>query len=87
METGKPGISSGVYRENPPTGLRPQFSPLGMWAFSIGTSVGWGSLVVTASTYLAQVDVVAEDGVEPPYAEDPAQEDSSEERQGGGICP
>ncbi len=24
------------------------------WAFSIGTSVGWGSLVVTANTYLAQ---------------------------------
>ena len=52
METGKPGISSGVYRENPPTGLRPQFSPLGMWAFSIGTSIGWGSFIVTCNTYL-----------------------------------
>ena len=29
-------------------------SPLGAWAFSIGASVGWGSLVVTSSTYLAQ---------------------------------
>ena len=25
-----------------------------VWAFSIGTSIGWGSLVVTCSTYLAQ---------------------------------
>ncbi len=29
-------------------------SPLAAWAFSIGTSVGWGSLVVTANTYLVQ---------------------------------
>ena len=29
-------------------------TPLAVWAFSIGTSVGWGSLVVTARTYLAQ---------------------------------
>ena len=35
-------------------GLRQHVSPLGAWAFAIGTSVGWGSLVVTASTYLAQ---------------------------------
>ena len=34
--------------------LRPHLSPMAAWAFSIGTSVGWGSLVVTASTYLAQ---------------------------------
>lgn len=27
---------------------------MGAWAFAIGTSVGWGSLVVTANTYLAQ---------------------------------
>ena len=35
-------------------GLRRYLSPAGAWAFSIGTSIGWGSLVVTASTYLAQ---------------------------------
>ena len=29
-------------------------SLLKAWAFSIGTSVGWGSLVVTSSTYLKQ---------------------------------
>ena len=27
---------------------------MGAWAFSVGTSIGWGSLVVTASTYLKQ---------------------------------
>ena len=34
------------------TGLRPGFSPLGIWAFSIGTSIGWGSFIVTCNTYL-----------------------------------
>ena len=34
--------------------LQKSTSGLGAWAFAIGTSVGWGSLVVTASTYLAQ---------------------------------
>lgn len=34
--------------------LQKHISPLGAWAFAIGTSVGWGSLVVTSSTYLAQ---------------------------------
>ena len=32
--------------------LRPGFSPLGVWAFSIGTSIGWGSFIVTCNTYL-----------------------------------
>ncbi len=32
--------------------LRPGFTPLGIWAFSIGTSIGWGSFIVTCSTYL-----------------------------------
>jgi len=35
-------------------GLRRHLSPVGAWAFSVGTSIGWGSLVVTASTYLKQ---------------------------------
>ena len=34
--------------------LQRHLSPLGAWAFAIGTSVGWGSLVVTSSTYLKQ---------------------------------
>ena len=34
--------------------FKQSLSMLGVWAFSVGTSVGWGSLVVTSSTYLAQ---------------------------------
>lgn len=33
--------------------LSRNLSPLAAWAFSIGTSIGWGSLVVTSNTYLA----------------------------------
>ena len=33
-------------------GLRLGFTPLGIWAFSIGTSIGWGSFIVTCNTYL-----------------------------------
>ena len=32
--------------------LRSGFTPLGIWAFSIGTSIGWGSFIVTCNTYL-----------------------------------
>lgn len=39
-------------------GLRPVFSPLGMWAFSIGTSIGWGSFIVTCNTYLQKSGVL-----------------------------
>ena len=39
---------------NGENGLRRHLTPMGAWAFSIGTSIGWGSLVVTANTYLAQ---------------------------------
>ena len=34
--------------------LSPRFSPLSMWAFSVGTAIGWGSLVVTCNAYLSQ---------------------------------
>lgn len=34
--------------------LERHITPLGAWAFSIGTSIGWGSLVITSDTYLAQ---------------------------------
>ena len=33
-------------------GLGSRFSPLGIWAFSIGTGIGWGSFIVTCNTYL-----------------------------------
>ena len=36
------------------TGLQPYLSPAAAWALAVGTSVGWGSLVVTSNTYLAQ---------------------------------
>ena len=35
-------------------GLQPYLSPLAVWALSVGSAVGWGSLVVTGRTYLAQ---------------------------------
>ena len=31
-----------------------KLNPFGAWAFALGTSVGWGSMVVTSNTYLAQ---------------------------------
>ena len=33
-------------------------SPAAAWAFAIGTSIGWGSLVVTANTYLVQAGIL-----------------------------
>ena len=41
-----------------PDGLRGSFSPLGAWAFSIGTSIGWGSFIVTCNTYLQKSGVL-----------------------------
>ena len=34
--------------------LKAHLSPFSIWAFSLGTAVGWGSLVVTSNTYLVQ---------------------------------
>ena len=36
------------------TGLVPYLSPLAVWALSVGSAIGWGSLVVTSRTYLSQ---------------------------------
>ena len=33
-------------------GLRPGFTPLGIWAFSIGTSIGWGSFINPGKKFL-----------------------------------
>lgn len=38
--------------------LKPYFNPLGTWAFSIGTAIGWGSFVVTCNTYLSQAGIL-----------------------------
>ena len=40
--------------QNQPQGLQPYLSPAAAWALSIGTSIGWGALVVTSNTYLAE---------------------------------
>ncbi|MBO4375572.1 MAG: amino acid permease [Lachnospiraceae bacterium] len=34
------------------------FTPLGIWAFSIGTSIGWGSFIVTCNTYLVKSGIL-----------------------------
>ncbi|MBR4474708.1 MAG: amino acid permease [Oscillospiraceae bacterium] len=39
-------------------GLRAGFTPLGIWAFSIGTSIGWGSFIVTCNTYLQKSGIL-----------------------------
>lgn len=44
--------------QNKDNQLKPYFTPLGAWAFSIGTSIGWGSFVVTCNAYLAQSGVL-----------------------------
>jgi len=36
------------------SGLGAYMTPAGAWAFALGTSIGWGSLVITSSTYLLQ---------------------------------
>lgn len=38
--------------------LRPGFSPLGIWAVSIGASIGWGSFIVTCNTYLQKSGIL-----------------------------
>ena len=52
MDNSKRGIPSAGQNGRPSGGLRSGFTPLGMWAFSIGTSIGWGSFIVTCNTYL-----------------------------------
>ncbi len=34
--------------------LQPYLSPIAVWALSVGSAIGWGSLVVTGNTYLSQ---------------------------------
>ena len=38
--------------------LKSSFTTLGIWAFSIGTSIGWGSFIVTCNTYLQKSGVL-----------------------------
>ena len=34
--------------------MQPYLSPLAVWALSVGSAIGWGSLVVTSRSYLSQ---------------------------------
>ena len=43
MKTGNKGNS-----------MTPYLTPAGAWALSLGTSIGWGSLVITSTTYLSK---------------------------------
>lgn len=38
--------------------LGSRFTPLAVWAFSIGTSIGWGSFIVTCNTYLMKSGIL-----------------------------
>ena len=40
------------------TKLSPYLSQTGAWALALGTSIGWGSVVVTSSTYLSQAGLL-----------------------------
>ena len=40
------------------SGLRSRFTPLGVWAFSIGASIGWGAFVVTCNAHLSKSGIL-----------------------------
>ena len=50
MENNAPAANN----EAASSGLQPYLSPLAVWALSVGSAIGWGSLVVTSRTYLSQ---------------------------------
>ncbi len=52
------GIPNAIKKGVDQADVRPAFTPLGMWAFSVGTSIGWGSFIVTCNTYLKQSGIL-----------------------------
>ena len=52
MKYDRTGVAPGARRDAAAGRLGSVFTPLGMWAFSIGTSIGWGSFIVTCNAYL-----------------------------------
>ncbi|MBR4537565.1 MAG: amino acid permease [Clostridia bacterium] len=58
MEQKTPSVSPETKSGGGPGGLRAGFTPLGIWAFSIGTSIGWGSFIVTCNTYLQKSGIL-----------------------------
>ncbi|MBR5110332.1 MAG: amino acid permease [Clostridia bacterium] len=58
IQHGEHGASPKTKADSPAQGLRANFTPMGMWAFSIGTSIGWGSFIVTCNTYLQKSGIL-----------------------------
>ena len=58
MMRDKPAASPPGRMDSQPGRLRSGFTPLGVWAFSIGTSIGWGSFIVTCNTYLQKSGIL-----------------------------
>ena len=58
MKHNKTDVSSELRTEKLSPGLRSRFTPLGIWAFSIGASIGWGSFIVACNTYLQKSGVL-----------------------------
>ena len=50
--------TSQTLNDNTRGNMRSNFTPLGIWAFSIGTSIGWGSFIVTCSAYLQKAGIL-----------------------------
>ena len=57
MKFSNNGNSSKLLNSGPGK-LHSNFSPLGIWAFSVGTSIGWGSFIVTCSAYLQKAGIL-----------------------------
>ena len=52
------GKDFSIHNKDSSTELKSNFTPFGMWAFSIGTSIGWGSFIVTCNTYLQKSGIL-----------------------------
>ena len=51
---GEKNVEQQIPESGRKNGLQPYLSPLAVWALSVGSAIGWGSLVVTSKTYLSQ---------------------------------
>ena len=58
MKFSKNGNSTQLLNDNTQGTLRSNFTPFSIWAFSIGTSIGWGSVIVTCSAYLQKAGIL-----------------------------
>lgn len=58
MAKDRSGFSVNTQKDIRNVKLQPTFTTTGMWAFSIGTSIGWGSFIVTCNTYLLKSGIL-----------------------------